>query len=103
MGKKAAGNAGRSGPAKAGKRHGTINYPAMASTERQAAKDQGEQQFVAKQQLTAPIQVTKIEYDKALRAFVERTKTVTITTEFVQDDSRGRVVYNPSYKEKSSK
>lgn len=103
MGKKSTGNAGRSGPAKAGKRHGNITYPSNASPERIRAKEQGESQFIARKQLTVPVEKTVIEYDKALKAFVYRTKTIHISTEFVLDPRRGRVVYSPSYKEKSSK
>lgn len=89
--------------AKAGKRSGHQEYPASISSERRAGKDQGEQQFVAKEQLTVTHEVTKIEYDKALGAYVYRTKKVTTPAEYVFDVARGRVVYSPSFKEKTSK
>lgn len=103
MGKKAAGNGGRSGPSKAGKRHGAINYPATLSPERQRAKDMGEQQFVSPKQLTVSYEKPVLEWDKALKGAVIRTKMVTVSTEHVLDEKRGRVVYSPSFKEKSSK
>lgn len=89
--------------AKAGKRSGHQVYPAPISSERRAAKEQGEQQFVAKEQLTVTREYEKIEYDKALGAFVYRIKKVTTPAEYVFDVNRGRVVYSPSFKEKVSK
>lgn len=104
MGKKSSGSSDRkSQTAKAGKRHGHVDYPAMASTERLAAKEQGEQQFVAKQTLTVEREGTVIVYDKALKAFVYRTKKVTMPTEHFYDDTRGRVVYSPKFKEKQDR
>lgn len=85
--------------AKAGKRHGHINYPAMASSEKLAARAQGEQQFVAQQQLTVEREATIIVYDKALKAYVYRTKKITLPTEYVLDPKRGRLVYSPRFKE----
>lgn len=89
--------------AKAGKRSGSQVYPAPISSERRAAKEQGEQQFVANQQLTVTREVEIIEYDKALQAFVYRTKKLIKSAEYVYDPTRGRVVYSPSFKEKASK
>ncbi len=89
--------------AKAGKRSGQPTWPAPASSERIAAREQGEQQFVANKQLTVEREVTKIEYDKALKGFVERTRKITSSAEYLYDPNRGRVVYSPSFKEKASK
>jgi hypothetical protein len=89
--------------AKAGKRSGNTVWPAPISSERRAGKDQGEQQFVAKEQITVQREIPWIVYDKALQAFVYSTKKITIPAEYVFDASRGRVVYSPSFKEKSSK
>lgn len=89
--------------AKAGKRSGQTVWPALISSERRAAKEQGEQQFVSPKQLTVETEITTIVYDKALQGFVERTKKVISTTEHVYDPKRGRVVYSPSFKEKVNK
>ncbi len=104
MGKGNQGSANRAATvAKAGKRSGQAIWPAPASSERIAAREQGEQQFVAKKQLTVEREVTKIEYDKALKGFVERTRKITSSAEYLYDPNRGRVVYNPFFKEKASK
>lgn len=101
MGKKSSGSSDRKSlTAKAGKRHGHVNYPAMASAEKLAAQEQGEQQFVAKRQLTVERESTSIVYDKALKAFVYRTKKITIPTDSVVDPSRGRLVNSPRFKER---
>ena len=89
--------------AKAGKRSGHQEYPAAISSERRAAKEQGEQQFVAKEQMTVTIEVPVLMWDKALNGAVLRTKKVTSTAEYVFDATRGRVVYSPSFKEKTTK
>jgi hypothetical protein len=89
--------------AKAGKRSGNTEYPAMISAERRAAKEQGEQQFVSTKQLTVERAVTEIVFDKALGAFVYRTKKLISSAEHLFDPTRGRVVYSPSFKEKTSK
>lgn len=104
MGKKSSGSSDRkSASSKAGKRHGHVDYPALASPEKLAAQEQGEQQFVAQQALSVEREGTVIVYDKALKSFVYRTKKVTIPTEFIYDATRGRVVYSPSYKEKQNR
>lgn len=104
MGKANSGSSNREAKvAKAGKRSGHQEYPAPISSERRAGKEQGEQQFVAKEQLTVTHEYEKIEYDRALGAFVYRTRKITTPAEFVFDASRGRVVYSPSFKEKVSK
>lgn len=101
MGKKSSGSSDRkSQTAKAGKRHGHIDYPAMASADKIAAQEQGEQQFVAKRQLTVEREATVIVYDKALKAFVYRTKKITIPTDSVLDTNRGRLVNSPRFKER---
>jgi hypothetical protein len=102
MGKKSSGSSDRkSQTAKAGKRHGHITYPpTMASAERQAARDQGEQQFLAKQQLTVEREATIIVWDKILKAFVYRTKKITLPTDSVLDVNRGRLVNSPRFKER---
>lgn len=101
MGKKSSGSSDRkSQTAKAGKRHGHVNYPAMASAEKLAAQEQGNQQFVAKRQLTVERESTVIVYDKALKAFVYRTKKITIPTDSVVDAKRGRLVNSPRFKER---
>lgn len=104
MGKKSpTGNSSRIATvAKAGKRAGSTVWPASASAERLAAKEQGEQQFVSQRQLTVEREATIIVYDKALQAFVYRTKKITLPTEHVYDPTRGRVVYSPSFKEKET-
>lgn len=89
--------------AKAGKRSGNQVYPAPISSERRAAKEQGEQQFIAKEQLTVARDVELIVYDKALGGFVYRTKKVIKEADYVFDANRGRVVYSPSFKEKVNK
>lgn len=89
--------------AKAGKRSGQTVWPAPASSERLAAKEQGEAQFVANKQLTVEREVEVLVWDKALQGAVIRTKKITATAEYVYDADRGRVVYSPSFKEKSSK
>jgi hypothetical protein len=89
--------------AKAGKRSGSTEWPAPASAERLAAKEQGEKQFVSPNQLTVEREATIIVFDQKLDRFVYRTKKVVLTTEHVYDDSRARVVYSPSFKEKTNK
>ena len=89
--------------AKAGKRSGNQTYPAPISSERRAAKEQGEQQFSSRQQLTVQREVPWIFYDKALGGFFQGTKKLTANVEHVFDPSRGRVVYSPSFKEKPGK
>lgn len=98
MGKKSSGSSDRkSQSAKAGKRHGHITYPpARTSAERQAARDQGEQQFVAKNQLTVEREIPWIVYDKALKSFVSSTKKITLPADHVFDLKRGRLVNSPS-------
>lgn len=104
MGKKSSGSSDRkSQTAKAGKRHGHVDYPAMATVEKLAARELGEQQFVAQQSLSVEREGTVIVYDKVLKAFVYRTKKVTVPTEHIYDASRGRVVYNPKFKEKQGR
>lgn len=101
MGKKASGSSNREAKvAKAGKRSGNTVWPAPISSERRAAKEQGEQQFVAKDQLTVTREVPVLMWDKALGGAVIRTKKVTSSAEYVFDPTRGRVVYSPSFKEK---
>lgn len=87
---------------KAGKRSGNTVWPTPASPERLAAKEQGNQQFVSPNQLTVEREGTVIVYDQKIDQFVYRTKKVTLTTEHVFDPSRGRVVYSPSFKERSN-
>lgn len=86
--------------AKAGKRSGSTEWPAPASAERLAAKEQGESQFIANKQLSVEREATIIVFDQKLGQFVYRTKKVTLPAEYVYDDSRARVVYSPSFKEK---
>lgn len=97
MGKKGGGGPGdrKSSTAKAGKRHGTITYPASISSERRAAKEQGEQQFVSPNQLSVTLEKPVIEWDKALRGAVIRTKKYTTSTNYIFDASRGRIVSSP--------
>lgn len=101
MGKKGGGGPGdrKSSSAKAGKRHGTITYPAPISSERFAAKEQGEQQFVAKKQLTAQREVNVLVWDKALRGVVMRPRNVTVSADYAWDADRGRIVSSPKFKE----
>lgn len=89
----------KSSSAKAGKRHGTVTYPAPLSSERRAAKEQGEQQFVAKATQTVVLEREVLEWDKALRGAVLRTKKVTVPTEHIWDANRGRVIVSPRFKE----
>lgn len=89
--------------AKAGKRSGMTTWPAPATSERQAGKVQGEQQFVANRQLTVDRESTVIVYDQKTGQFVYRLKKVTLPAEYIYDASRGRVVYSPSFKEKTNK
>lgn len=104
MGKKSAGSSNREAKvAKAGKRSGSTSWPAPASAERLAAKEQGERQFVANKQLTVEREGTVIVFDQKLGQYVYRTKKITLPAEYIYDASRGRVVYSPSFKEKSSK
>lgn len=86
--------------AKAGKRSGNAVWPASASPERIAAKELGEQQFIASKQLTVEREGTIIVFDQKTKAFVYKTKKVTLSTEHVFDKTRGRIVYSPSFKEK---
>lgn len=88
---------------KAGKRSGQTTWPAPASKERQAAKEEGEQQFVANKPLTVDREATIIVYEPKIGQFVYRLKKVTMPAEYVYDPTRGRVVYSPSFKEKASK
>lgn len=88
---------------KAGKRSGNQVWPAPISSERRAAKEQGEAQFVAKEQLVVVDEVQVIAFDQKLGRFVYRDKKVHTTVEFKNDPARDRVVYSPSFKEKSSK
>ena|ERR1051325_5462915 len=95
MSKKTSGDR-KSQSAKAGKRHGHVNYPpTMASPERQAAKDQGEQQFIAKNQLTVEREATIIVWDKPSRSFVYKTKKITLPTDSIYDSTRGRLINSP--------
>lgn len=105
MGKKSSGSSDRASKvAKAGKRHGHVNYPpTMASPERQAARAQGEQQFVATRQLTVEREATIIVYDKALKAFVYRMKKITLPTDSVYDPKRGRLINSPRFSEKADR
>jgi hypothetical protein len=104
MGKKNAGSSNRVAQvAKAGKRSGSTVWPASASPERLAAKEQGEKQFISPSQLTVEREGTVIVFDQKLGKFVYRTKKIVLSTEHVFDATRDRVVYSPSYKEKSSK
>lgn len=89
--------------AKAGKRSGGTVWPAPASAERLAAKEQGETQFVANRQLSVERVTTTIVFDQKLGQFVYRMKKITLPAEYVYDASRGRVVYSPSFKEKVNK
>lgn len=110
MGKGNSGSGDRkSQTAKAGKRSGQPIWPAPLSSERRAAKEQGEQQFISQKQLTVERDGlgwgpdgSVIVYDKALKAFVYRNKKVTLSTDYVYDATRGRVVYSPSFKEKTT-
>ena len=101
MGKKNSGSGDRkSQTAKAGKRHGHVTYPpTMASAERQAAREMGEQQFLAPRQLTVEREATIIVYDKALKSFVYRTKKITLPTDSIYDPKRGRLINSPRFKE----
>lgn len=100
MAKAPKGSSSNSTTAKSGKKHGQVTYPAPLSAERRAAKEQGEQQFYSPRTQTFTREVTKIEYDQALKGFVYRTKKVTDTTEHSWDASRGRVIVSPKFKEK---
>jgi hypothetical protein len=84
--------------AKAGKRSGSTVWPIPASPERLAAKEQGEQQFIANKQLTVEREATIIVFEPKISQFVYRTKKITLSTEYVYDPTRGRVVYSPSFK-----
>lgn len=105
MGKKSSASSGNreAKVAKAGKRSGNTVWPAPASPDRIAAQEQGEQQFVSNKQLTVEREAMTIVYDKALQAFVYRSKKITLPAEYIYDPTRGRVVYSPSFKEKASK
>lgn len=104
MGKKSAGSSNREAKvAKAGKRSGSTVWPASASAERLAAKEKGEQQFVSDKQLTVEREGTVIVFDQKLGQFVYRTKKVVLSAEHIYDTNRGRVVYSPSFKEKTNK
>lgn len=104
MGKKSQGSSNRDAKvAKAGKRSGQTIWPAVASAERLAAKERGEQQFISDKQLTVEREGTVIVFDQKLGKFVYRTKKIVVSAEHVYDAKRGRVVYSPSFKEKASK
>lgn len=104
MGKKSSGSEVRSSSsAKAGKRHGTITYPAPLSSERRAAKEAGEQQFRAQSTLTVEREATIIVYDKAAKLFAYRTKKTTVPTEHNWDPTRKRVITSPKPKDKKKK
>lgn len=100
MAKESSPGARKSLIAKAGKRRGQVNYPMMASNEKLASQEQGEQQFVSNKQLTVDREATIIVYDKVTKKFEYKTKKITLPTEYVYDKNRKRVVYSPSYKEK---
>lgn len=103
MGKKSGGPGDRkSSTAKAGKRHGTITYPANISNERRAAKEQGEQQFRSPTQLTTQRTRTIIVHDKA-KGFVYKDKTINISADYAWDANRGRVIASPRFKENDAK
>lgn len=94
--------------AKAGKRSGNTDWPAPITAERKAAKEQGEKQFIANQQLTVQRDALGWGPDGSFivhdgRDMFYRTKKVTSTAEYVFDANRGRVVYSPSFKEKGNK
>lgn len=104
MGKGNSGSSNREAKvAKAGKRSGHQVYPAPISSERRAAKEAGNQQFISKEPLTVEREATVIVFEPKIGQFVYRTKKITLPAEYVGDPSRGRVVFNPYYKEKSSK
>lgn len=105
MGKKSpGGNSNRVAKvAKAGKRSGNTVWPTSATPERLTAKEKGETQFVSNKQLTVEREATIIVFEPKLNQFVYRMKKIILNTEHVYDPTRGRVVYSPSFKEKSSK
>lgn len=88
---------------KAGKRSGSPVWPAAITPERQAAKELGEQQFIANKQLTTEREKTIIVFEPKLGQFVYRIKKITVSAEYIYDPTRGRVVYIPSFKEKTIK
>lgn len=102
MGKKSPASSGNreAKVAKAGKRSGNTVWPAVATVERLAAKEQGERQFISSKQLTVEREATIIVFDQKLNKFVYRTKKIILPAEHVYDPTRGRVVYSPSFKEK---
>lgn len=99
MAKAPKGSTSNSTTAKAGKKHGQVTYPAPLSAEKRAAKEQGEQQFYAPRTQTVVLEKEVLEWDKALKGAVLRTKKVTVTTEHSWDKNRGRVIVSPKFKE----
>lgn len=89
--------------AKAGKKSGGFTMPPAPIPDRQLARDNGEQQFTAKQHLTVEREVTGIVYDKTLKLFVNRTRTITVAVDHLFDPTRGRLVLSPIFREKKEK
>lgn len=85
--------------AKAGKRSGGWNEPPAPKAENRAAREAGEQQFIAKQQLF--IERPKIVFDKNKMRFIE--KLVQIPVDQIFDPARGRLVRSPIFKDKGSR
>lgn len=85
--------------AKAGKRSGGFTMPPAKLVENQAGRDQGQQQFIAKQQLTVKREVPVLVWDKALNGVVRRIRTVTISTDYAMDTARGQIISSPKFQE----
>lgn len=104
MGKGKGGSSDRAAKvAKAGKRSGNTVYPAPISSERRAGKEQGEQQFVSNKPLSVEREGTVIVFNQKTGRYEYKTRTVTVSAEYVFDPTRGRIVYTPSFKEKEAK
>lgn len=89
----------RTGTSKAGKRSGNFTMPPNPSSDRQAGRDLGYQQFVSKAPLFVEKETVVIVMDKNTGLLSYRTKKQNVAAQHVYDATRGRLVTNPNFKE----
>lgn len=102
MGSKGAGDR-KSSVAKSGKRSGGYHEPPAPKPDNKLRRENGEQQFLAKEQLTVKKEIDVLMWDKSLKEPVFRTKVVTISADHIYDPNRGQLVVSPVCKEKKTK
>lgn len=85
--------------AKAGKRSGGFISPPPLNLDKLAAREAGEQQFIAPKQLTVEKEVNKFDQNKM--RFI--TRKVQVPVDFIFDATRGRAVMSPRFQGKKEK